>query len=129
MTGEPTDKDYERAAAESNAEHIARAHRQLCHADGSECPDGCDAAPDPAALHQYRLEEARAHADLLVRASGRPDNDPRFTMGLLFEVFELLERHGFKRPAEGLAANHATARALVELLRLVEAFEGKEYPR
>lgn len=105
---------------------IGRDHMRLCHADGSECPDGCDRAADPAALRQYQLEEARRYADALGRAS---PSSRRVTTGLLFEVFELLERHGFQRPAEAIAANHATARAMVELLRLVEAFEGQEPER
>jgi hypothetical protein len=75
------------------------------------------------------LARARAHADQLIAESGRPDHDPRFTMGLVFEAFELLKRHGFTQPADTQAANLATALALVELLHLVEAFEGKEYPR
>lgn len=78
---------------------------------------------------EIELEQARALADALARETGRPADDPRFTMGLLFEVFALLERHGFNRPSEALAANRATVRALAELLRLVEAFEGREYPR
>ena len=33
-------------------------HRWLCHADGP-CPDGCDAAPDPERLREYRREWKR----------------------------------------------------------------------
>lgn len=31
----------------------ASAHDWLCHPDGSACPDGCAATPDPARLHAY----------------------------------------------------------------------------
>lgn len=48
-------------------------------------------------------------------------NDARFTNGLVFDVFELLRQHGFHD-----GGPRCYARAMVELLRLVRAFEGNE---
>jgi len=36
---------------------------------------------------------------ILVSGDG-VENDPRFTVGLIFEVIDVLERHGYPRPAE-----------------------------
>lgn len=49
----------------------------------------------------------------------------RFTAGLLFEVFEVLERHGYARPVEEAARNQATGRAFSALFQLVQDFEGR----
>lgn len=53
------------------------------------------------------------------------NNDPRFTAGLLYDVFKLLEQHGYKQGPE--AAD--TSRALVALLQLTRAYEGRPDPR
>ena len=29
---------------------VSSQHRFLCHPDGAECPDGCDASPNPERL-------------------------------------------------------------------------------
>jgi hypothetical protein len=50
--------------------------------------------------------------------------DPRFTDGLLLEVFEVLERHGYTPPPEGVERHKAYGSCLVRLLELVRAFEG-----
>lgn len=50
------------------------------------------------------------------------DNDRRFTVGLIAEVFAVLERHGYCRPAENL--HRATGQSIGALLKLVETFEG-----
>lgn len=49
------------------------------------------------------------------------DDDPRFTMGLYFDVITVLEKHGFVRAPQPAAH----ARALVELLHMVREFEGR----
>lgn len=51
-------------------------------------------------------------------------NDPRFNAGFVFEVLNVLDKHGFRRAEE---PQHL-ARSLVRLLHLVEAYEGKESP-
>ena len=75
------------------------------------------------------LDEARAHADQLIRSAGR-EHDLRFNPGLLYDVFRVLERHNYARPHDSKekpnAFDEATWRAMVELVHLVEAFEGKE---
>ena len=58
--------------------------------------------------------------------SGADDPRARFTAGLLFDVFAVLEKHGFEQPTEQQARNRATGAALGALLRLVEIFEGRE---
>lgn len=51
----------------------------------------------------------------------RPAEDARLTYGLLFEVYALLEEHGFRgRPRAGMHAD-----ALAALRRLTEAYEGQ----
>ncbi len=47
--------------------------------------------------------------------------DRRFTAGLMVDVFAALERHGYQRGKDP----KIYADCLVELLHLVEAFEGK----
>lgn len=51
--------------------------------------------------------------------------DTRFTLDLLNDAFELLERHGYAQPTEGTRArNISTAHAMMALSALVVAFEG-----
>lgn len=75
------------------------------------------------------LDEARLHADALMRSTGRV-HDLRFNAGLLYDVFRVLERHNYARPHDSAdkpnAFDEATGRAMLELVHLVEAFEGKE---
>jgi len=47
-------------------------------------------------------------------------NDKRFTAGLMFDVVEVLKRHGYKKHPDA----RANADVLVSLLALVDAFEG-----
>ena len=47
--------------------------------------------------------------------------DPRFNIGLLADVMELLRKHGYVQEP----GNTSTARVLVELRSLVLEFEGK----
>lgn len=49
------------------------------------------------------------------------DDDSRFTAGLLFDVFEVLEKHGYRKKLN----NAGHARALLLLLELVMLFEGQ----
>ncbi|SET43998.1 hypothetical protein [Nonomuraea wenchangensis] len=53
-------------------------------------------------------------------------DDDRFTFGLVSEVIDLLERHGYQRPTEEHARNLATGRTLGALLDLVRVFEGRQ---
>ncbi len=53
-------------------------------------------------------------------------SDNRFTIGLLSETFTLLERHGYSLPTDRAARNRAHADAMVALLNLTRAFEGRE---
>jgi hypothetical protein len=48
--------------------------------------------------------------------------EDRFTLGLISDVFDLLETHGYRRP-EG-DPNLATGKSIAALLNLVETFEG-----
>jgi hypothetical protein len=51
----------------------------------------------------------------------RPAEDERLTYGLLFEVYHLLEAHGFRgEPRPGMHED-----GLVALRRLAEAYEGR----
>ncbi|MBA9001988.1 hypothetical protein [Thermomonospora cellulosilytica] len=52
------------------------------------------------------------------------DHDSRFTVGLIYDVFQVLERHGYQRPVDENDRNRATGRSAAALLRLVRAFEG-----
>ncbi len=52
------------------------------------------------------------------------DNDPRFTAGLIADVFAVLEQHEYRRP-EGRDRARAIGASLAALLRLAETFEGK----
>jgi hypothetical protein len=51
--------------------------------------------------------------------------DPRLTLGLLADVINLLEQHGFALPTETSARNRAHADTLVAVYRLARAFEGQ----
>jgi hypothetical protein len=50
-----------------------------------------------------------------------PAEDSRFTVGLLYDVLQVLEAHGYRASQD----SHAYADALVALLKLVRAFEGR----
>lgn len=55
--------------------------------------------------------------------------DPRFNFGLLYDVLEVLEQHGYKPPEPGpdgdkTASNRAHGACLPHLYRLVRAYEG-----
>jgi hypothetical protein len=54
-----------------------------------------------------------------------PREDPRFTYGLIYDVFTVLEEHGYSRPSDENESNRATGAALVALLQLVREFEGR----
>lgn len=54
------------------------------------------------------------------------DLDHRFTHGLLFDVFRVLEQHGYALPTEDdRARNRAHSGSLVALGALVREFEGR----
>lgn len=55
---------------------------------------------------------------------GGETDDTRFTAGLLYDVQQVLERHGYRLPADQNARRHARGTAMGHLLRLVRAFEG-----
>ena len=42
-------------------EQDQEAHRFLCHADGSECEDGCDRPADPKRLAEYESKYGPAN--------------------------------------------------------------------
>lgn len=64
--------------------------------------------------------------DKLPQKDGNPtDDERRFTHGLIFDTFEILQRYGYRLP-DGPASIRATGRAVSALLRLVEVFEGKD---
>ena len=51
--------------------------------------------------------------------------DSRFTVGLLADVFRLLEEHGYRPPLDGTTMHHrSVARSMVALRTLAIAFEG-----
>lgn len=55
------------------------------------------------------------------------NDDPRFTAGLIYDVIEVLEKHGYQRPHEQTREfQRATGATMGALLELVETFEGKE---
>jgi hypothetical protein len=49
--------------------------------------------------------------------------EDRFTIGLISDVGDVLEKHGYRRP-EGDDANLAIGKSVAALLNLVETFEG-----
>lgn len=51
--------------------------------------------------------------------------DGRFTHGLLFDVFRVLEQHGYAQPFDEREHNRSTSGALVALGALVREFEGR----
>lgn len=53
--------------------------------------------------------------------SGSLPDDHRFTMGLLMDVFEVLEKHGYVRPVDN---PKAMADSLCDVRALVQSFEG-----
>lgn len=53
---------------------------------------------------------------------GSLPDDPRFTIGLLADVFEVLEQHGYVAPVDnGIALAHS----LCDVRALVQSFEGR----
>jgi hypothetical protein len=50
--------------------------------------------------------------------------DDRFTIGLISDVFDVLEKHGYRRPEGDDDANLATGKSVEALLNLIETFEG-----
>ncbi len=76
-------------------------------------------ALDPAAQssQQAPVRIGEAAGDRI--RAGDP-GDPRFTMGLYFDVITILEKHGYVR-APSPSAHGGT---LVELLHMVREFEG-----
>jgi hypothetical protein len=48
--------------------------------------------------------------------------EDRFNAGLISDVFDLLETHGYRRPEDD--PNLATGKSVAALLNLVETFEG-----
>lgn len=50
--------------------------------------------------------------------------DPRFTFGLIHEVFQALERHGYRAPDVGRRRNHAIGSAIMSLRQVVEDYQG-----
>lgn len=49
-------------------------------------------------------------------------DDKRFTAGLMFDLFAVLERHGYERHG----GDRQTAQAMLRCLQLVRAFEGHD---
>jgi hypothetical protein len=49
--------------------------------------------------------------------------EDRFTLGLISDVFDLLETHGYRRPDDD--HDRATGASMAALLNLVETFEGQ----
>jgi len=50
------------------------------------------------------------------------ENDSRFTAGLLYDVLSVLDKRGYKRGKDSRVYAHA----LVELLHLTRAYEGRD---
>jgi hypothetical protein len=55
--------------------------------------------------------------------------DPRFNMGLIYDINQVLERHGYRRPEPGPGGdespkNRAYGSLLSNLYRLVREYEG-----
>lgn len=58
-----------------------------------------------------------------------PPTDPRFNLGLVYDITQVLERHGYRAPAAGpdgdeSAKNRAHGLLLANLSRMVREFEG-----
>lgn len=58
-----------------------------------------------------------------------PPTDPRFNLGLVYDVTQVLEQHGYRAPEPGpdgdeSAKNRAYGSLLSNLYRLVREFEG-----
>lgn len=51
------------------------------------------------------------------------ENDGRFTFGLIADIIDVLEQHGFSRPTED--RDSVLGRSLVVLFELTETFEGR----
>jgi hypothetical protein len=53
------------------------------------------------------------------------ERDPRFTLGLLADVFRVLGQHGYRQPLDGTTTrNVSVANSMVALRALTIAFEG-----
>jgi len=52
------------------------------------------------------------------------DRDPRFTAGFIVDVFEVLQRHGYRLPADEDEAVRARGGAVGALTRVVRVYEG-----
>ncbi|GAA5045527.1 hypothetical protein HNP84_002607 [Thermocatellispora tengchongensis] len=52
------------------------------------------------------------------------DDDARFTWGLVYDVWKVLEAHGYRLPAEDTPRYRALGEMLSRLLELTRAFEG-----
>jgi hypothetical protein len=48
-------------------------------------------------------------------------DDPRFTFGLIIDVFDALEKHGYRKGDDA-----HTGKAIGQLLTLVKTYEGRE---
>jgi hypothetical protein len=110
------------AAPEIEDRHIT----DLAH---SEVQPGGHLRQDvPAGLALPNHPAERTRRNRMVSPPERPGSgdDPRFTMGLIYDVFRVLEAHGYRRPDR--ESSLATADAVVALLRLVRAFEGTTGP-
>lgn len=57
------------------------------------------------------------------------NDDPRFTMGLIHDVTEVLEAHGYHLPDTGVSRHVALGRSVTALLALVRAYEGTDVNR
>lgn len=53
------------------------------------------------------------------------DRDPRLSLGLLADVIQLLQQHGFALSEEPSTRNRAHADTLLAVYRLARAFEGE----
>jgi len=52
------------------------------------------------------------------------DRDPRFTAGFIADVFEVLQRHGYRLPTDEDEAARARGGAVGALTRVVRVYEG-----
>lgn len=51
-------------------------------------------------------------------------DDPRFTAGLMADVYAVLEQHGYRLPTDQARRHRALGGAGLALLQLVRAYEG-----
>jgi hypothetical protein len=79
-------------------ELLAAEHRHLVHADGSQCPDGCDWAAVPSAMDEYNRGEVPPTVLELAFKYGQNDFQPRHAPSVsVGDVlhFEYAERQHF----------------------------------